>query len=54
MSGHIFLIEAGTDIVLPHGQTILARRGRKFATAVEDDKDMKQVGDDYCFMRDQP
>ena len=29
-------------------------RGRKFAKAVEDDKDMKQVSYDYCFMRDQP
>ena len=32
----------------------LAHRGRKFATAVEDDKDMKQVCYDDCFMRDQP
>ena len=31
-----------------------AHRGRKFATAVEDDKDMKQVSYDCCFMRDQP
>ena len=30
-----------------------AHRGRKFAKAVEDDKDMKQVSYDYCFMRDQ-
>ena len=28
-------------------------RGRKFAKAVEDDKDMKQVSYDHCFMRDQ-
>ena len=31
-----------------------AHRGRRFATAVEEDKDMKQVSYDYCFMRDQP
>ena len=31
-----------------------AHRGRKFAKAVEDDKDLKQVSCDYCFMRDQP
>ena len=31
-----------------------AHRGRKFAKAVEDVKDMKQVSYDYCFMRDQP
>ena len=31
-----------------------AHRGRKFPKAVEDDKDMKQVNYDYCFMRDQP
>ena len=31
-----------------------AHRGRKFAKAVEDDKDMKQVSYDCCFMRDQP
>ena len=30
-----------------------AHRGRKFALAVEDDKDMKQVSYDCC-MRDQP
>ena len=30
-----------------------SHRGRKFAKAVEDDKDMKQVSYDYCFMRDQ-
>ena len=29
-------------------------RGRKFAKAVEDDKDVKQVSYDYCLMRDQP
>ena len=31
-----------------------AHRGRRFATAVEEDKDMKQVSYDCCFMRDQP
>ena len=31
-----------------------AHRGRRFATAVKEDKDMKQVSYDYCFMRDQP
>ena len=31
-----------------------AHRGRKFAKAVEDDKDMKQVSCDYCVMRDPP
>ena len=31
-----------------------AHRGRRFATAVEDDKDMKQLSYDDCFMRDQP
>ena len=30
-----------------------AHRDRKFAKAVEGDKDMKQVSYDYCFMRDQ-
>ena len=30
-----------------------AHRGRRFATAVGEDKDMKQVSYDYCFMRDQ-
>ena len=29
-------------------------RGRRFATAVEEDKDMKQVSYGCCFMRDQP
>ena len=32
----------------------LAHRSRKFAMAVEDDKDMNQESYDYCFMRDQP
>ena len=31
-----------------------AHRGRKFAKAVEEDKDMKQVSCDCCLMRDQP
>ena len=31
-----------------------AHRGRKFPTAIEEDKDTKQVSYDYCFMRDQP
>ena len=31
-----------------------AHRGRRFATAVEEDKDMEQVSYDCCFMRDQP
>ena len=31
-----------------------AHRGRRFATAVEEDKDMKQVSYIYCFVRDQP
>ena len=31
-----------------------AHRGRKFAKAVEDDKVMKQVSYDCCFLRDQP
>ena len=30
-----------------------AHRGRKFAKAVEDDKDMKQVRYDHCVTRDQ-
>ena len=32
----------------------LAHRGRKFATEVEVDKDMKQASYDYCLMRHQP
>ena len=31
-----------------------AHRGRRFATAVDEDKDMKQVSYDCFFMRDQP
>ena len=31
-----------------------AHRGRRFAVAVEEDKEMKQVSYDYCFRRDQP
>ena len=31
-----------------------SHRGRRLATAVEEDKDMKQVSYDCCFMRDQP
>ena len=31
-----------------------AHRGGKFTTAVEKDKDMKQVSKDHCFMQDQP
>ena len=31
-----------------------AHRGRRFPTAIEEDKDTKQVSCDYCFMRDQP
>ena len=31
-----------------------AHRGRRFATAVEEDTDMKQESYDYCFMRNQP
>ena len=31
-----------------------AHRGRRFATAIEEDKDQKQVSCDHCFMRDQP
>ena len=31
-----------------------AHRGRKFPTAIEEDKDTMQVSYDYCFMRDQP
>ena len=30
-----------------------AHRGRRFPTAIEEDKDTKQVSCDYCFMRDQ-
>ena len=41
MNGHTFLIEAGADIALPHGQAIPAHRGRKFAKVVEDDKEVK-------------
>ena len=31
-----------------------AHRGRRFPTAIEEDKDTKQVSYDYCFRRDQP
>ena len=31
-----------------------AHGGRRFPTAIEEDKDTKQVSCDYCFMRDQP
>ena len=31
-----------------------AHLGRKFTKAVEDDKDVKQVSYDYCFVRDPP
>ena len=31
-----------------------AHRGRKFAKAVEDDKDIQEVSHDYCLLRDQP
>ena len=31
-----------------------AHRGRRFPTAIEEDKDTKQVSCDCCFMRDQP
>ena len=31
-----------------------AHRGRRFPTAIEEDKDTKQVSNDNCFMRDQP
>ena len=31
-----------------------AHRGRKFPTAIDEDKDTKQVSYDHCFMRDQP
>ena len=31
-----------------------AHRGQKFVKAAEEEKDMKQVSYDYCFMRDQP
>ena len=34
--------------------SIPAHRGGKFTTAVEEDKDMKQMSKDHCFMRDQP
>ena len=32
----------------------LAHRGRRFPTAIEEDKDTKLVSYDNCFMRDQP
>ena len=53
MNVHTFLIEVGADTVAARASNP-AHRGRKFAKAVEDDKDMKQVSYDYCFMRDQP
>ena len=31
-----------------------AHRGRKIPTAIEEDKDTRQVSYDYCFMRGQP
>ena len=31
-----------------------AHRGRRFPTAIEEDKDTEQVSSDYCFMRGQP
>ena len=54
MNGHTFPIEAGADIVSLQGQAILRIEAESFAKAVEDDKDMKQVSYDCCFMRDQP
>ena len=53
MNVHTFLIEVGADTVAARASNP-AHRGRKFAKAVEDDKDMKQVSYDYRFMRDQP
>ena len=54
MNGHTFRLEAGAEIASLHGPAILLHRDRKFAKAVEDDKDMKQVSYDCCFMRDHP
>ena len=53
MSGHTFLIEVGADTVAARASNP-AHRGRRFPTAIEEDKDTKQVSHDYCFMRDQP
>ena len=46
MNGHTFPIEAGADNASLHGPAILLIVGRKFAKAVEDDEDMKQVSYD--------
>ena len=54
MNVHTFLIEVGADIESLHRHALPAHRGRKFTKAVEDDKDMKQVSYDHCFIRDQP
>ena len=52
MNEHTFLIEIGANTVAARASNP-AHRGRKFARAVKDDKDMKQVSYDCCFMRDQ-
>ena len=54
MNGHTFPVEAGADVASLHEQVTLLNRSRRFPTAVEEDKDMKQVSYDYCFMRDRP
>ena len=49
MSGHSFLIEVGADTVAARAGN--PHRGQRFPTAIEEDKDTKQVSYDYCFMQ---
>ena len=53
MNEHTFLIEVGANTAAARASNP-AHRGRKFTTAVDNDKDLKQVSHDHCFMRDQP
>ena len=49
MNVHTFPTEAGADTVSLHWQAILLIEAESSQKAVEDEKDMKQVGYDYCF-----
>ena len=54
MSGRTFLAEVGADTRVAARGGNPVHRGRRFPTAIEEDKDTKQVSHDHCFRRDQP
>ena len=54
MSGHTFIQRSWCRHCVAARAGNPAHRGRRFPTAIEEDKDTRQVSYDFCFMQDQP